>query len=52
MWVVVVVFPLLIIINGALSSKLDNERKIINLENILRESEKKISEDYHGFKGK
>lgn len=48
MWVAVA-FPLLIIINGALLAKLDNQRKIINLENILHGFDEK---DYHGFKGK
>lgn len=50
MWVGV--YALLIVINGTVSSKLDNEHEAINLENVLATSEKKISQDYQIFKGK
>lgn len=50
MWVVV--YVLLIVINGTMSSKLDNEHEVINLENVLATNDEKISEDYQVLKGK
>ncbi|XP_055325477.1 uncharacterized protein LOC129579422 [Sitodiplosis mosellana] len=41
---------LLIVINGTVSSKLDNEHEVINLENVLATNDEKISEDYHVLK--
>lgn len=51
MWVGVV-YALLIVINGTVSSKLDNEHEAINLENVLATTDKKPSEDYQVLKGK
>lgn len=50
MWVGV--YVLLIVINGTVSSKLDNEHKAINLENVLLTTGEKPSEDYQVLKGK
>lgn len=50
MWVGV--YALLIVINGTVSSKLDNEHEVINLENVLATNDEKISEDYQVLKGK
>lgn len=44
-------YALLIVINGTVSSKLDNEHEVINLENVLATNNEKISEDYHILKG-
>lgn len=51
MWVGIYVL-LLIVINGTVSSKLDNEHEVINLENVLATNDEKISEDYQVLKGK
>lgn len=50
MWVGV--YALLIVINGVVSSKLDNEHEVINPENVLATTDEKISEDYQVLKGK
>lgn len=50
MWVGV--YALLIVINGTVSSKLDNEYEVINLENVLATTDEKVSEDYQVLKGK
>lgn len=46
------VLTLWIVINGAVSSKLDNEHSVINLENIFSFGEEKATEDYQILKGK
>lgn len=50
MWVAVSM--LWIVINGTVSSKLDNEHSIINLENIFSFADEKATEDYQALKGK
>lgn len=50
MWVGV--YALLIVINGTVSSKLDNEHEAINLENASATSDKKIPQHYQVLKGK
>lgn len=46
------VYVLLIVINGTVSSKLDNEHEKINLENVSAANDEKISQHYQVLKGK